>query len=84
MIAYPLGSSLSIEPDSKHVFFRDKYIAKDANSNEGWARAVGQTDLAMALGASDAHSSYWSHPITVEMIVANITGDTSLIDSFKP
>ena len=84
LIAYPLGSSFSIDLDSKHVFFRDKYISEDANFAEGMARTLGQLETAMALGASDAHGSYWSHPIAVKLVSANITADTKLIDMIRP
>jgi hypothetical protein len=84
LIAYPLGSSFSIGLESKHVFFRDKYLSTDANVGETGARIMGQNDLAMAIAAQDAHSSYWSNPISAKLITANLLGFTDIIDKEKP
>jgi hypothetical protein len=84
LIAYPLGASFSIGLESKHVFFRDKYIWSDANPGETAARIMGQNDLAMAIAAKDAHSSYWENPISAKLITANLLGLSDVIDSVKP
>ena len=73
MVAYPLYSQLNINSTGNFIF-RDEYICEDANLGEKAARSVGQIDLAMALGVSDAHSSYLNSQKTARLVVNNIMG----------
>lgn len=72
--AYPLRASLKLN-SSKNLFLRDEYISTDANLSEKTARTVGQLSAAMALGISDAHSSYLNCSMTVSLIANNICGE---------
>lgn len=58
IIAYPLGTSLSIDDDSQ-LIFRDQFVAKDANLIEAAARKIGQSEVALIASTVDAHNSYW-------------------------
>ncbi|HEY9296856.1 MAG TPA: hypothetical protein VIQ31_10860, partial [Phormidium sp.] len=73
IVSYPLHSQLNIHTSGNFVF-RDEYIWEDANLAEKAARSVGQVDLAMALGVSDAHSSYLNSQKTARLVVNNILG----------
>ena len=80
VIAYPLQSSMNAKL-MPNFFFRDKFIWADANGAERTARRFGQAHAAMAIGMSDAHSSYWSSRGVARLITANILGDCDAIDS---
>lgn len=71
IVSYPLSSQLNIDSAGNFVF-RDEYIWEDANLAEKAARSVGQVDLAMALGVSDAHSSYLNSQKTASLVVNHI------------
>ncbi|MFB2838392.1 hypothetical protein [Floridanema evergladense] len=73
IVSYPLSSQLNIDSAGNFVF-RDEYIWEDANLAEKAARSVGQVDLAMALGVSDAHSSYLNSQKTASLVVNHILG----------
>ncbi|OKH39415.1 hypothetical protein NIES2119_06660 [[Phormidium ambiguum] IAM M-71] len=71
IVSYPLSSQLNIDSAGNFVF-RDEYIWEDANLAEKAARSVGQVELAMALGVSDAHSSYLNSQKTASLVVNHI------------
>ncbi|MEQ9358150.1 hypothetical protein [Coleofasciculus chthonoplastes] len=78
LIAYPLRSSLNLQP-SDNLYFRDEYISTDANLAEKAARAVGQFEAALALGVADAHGSYWHCSQTANIVTSNILGSQGII-----
>ncbi|MFM7428195.1 MAG: hypothetical protein ACKO7W_24890 [Elainella sp.] len=82
IIAYPLQSSLQIDRIS-NLFFRDRYIWSDANLAERAARAFGQAHAAMALGVSDAHSSYWQSRGAARFVASNLLGEVGEVDMAK-
>jgi hypothetical protein len=71
LIAYPLKSSLPLAENSC-LKFKDEYLLEDVNLPEKTARSIGQNELAMVLGCSDAHSSYWNSHQTATLITDNI------------
>lgn len=73
IVSYPLHSQLNINSSGNFVF-RDEYIWEEANLAEKAARSVNQLDLAMALGVSDAHSSYLNSQKTARLVVNHIMG----------
>lgn len=80
LMAYPLQSSLNTAKIS-NLFFRDQFIQVDANGAEKAARMFGQVQAAMAMGISDAHSSYWQSRSTAKLIANNLLGNIAEIDS---
>ena len=42
---------------------------------------LGQAHTAMAIGVSDGHGYYWGSRGTARLVVANILGDCTAIDS---
>jgi hypothetical protein len=78
LIAYPLKASLHLDENSS-LKFEDEYLLEDANVAEKTARSLGQTPLAMALGCSDAHSSYWNCRKTAGLITNNILNQRKVI-----
>lgn len=80
IIAYPLKASINAG-SIPTIFFRDKYIWADANGAERGARTFGQAHAAMAIGVSDGHGYYWGSRGTARLVVANILGDCTAIDS---
>ncbi|MBE9144807.1 hypothetical protein [Planktothrix mougeotii] len=78
LIAYPLKASLHLAENSC-LKFKDEYLLEDVNLAEKTARSLGQTDLAMVLGCSDAHSSYWNCPQTARLITNNILNQRKVI-----
>jgi hypothetical protein len=79
-VAYPLRSSLHIT-DTSSFFFRDQFIQTDANGAEKAAKILGQAHAAMAMGISDAHSSYWQNQDTAKLIASNLLSDIGAINS---
>ncbi|MBD2001376.1 hypothetical protein H6G00_33085 [Leptolyngbya sp. FACHB-541] len=85
VIAYPLGAGLAID-ETYHLSHEDVYVSTDANFAEKAARSIGQMEAAMALGAGEAHVSYWNCGKTSSSIVcnildikeANLSGNTSI------
>lgn len=71
LIAYPLKASLNLG-ENGYLKFKDEYLLEDVNVVEKTARNLGQNELAMALGSSDAHNSYWNCPKTARLITNNI------------
>ena len=71
LIAYPLKASLHLAENSC-LKFTDEYLLEDVNLAEKTARSLGQTDLAMVLGSSDAHNNYWNCHETARLITNNI------------
>jgi hypothetical protein len=71
VVAYPLGAGLAID-ETYRLKHEDVYISTDANFAEKAARSIGQMEAAMALGAGDAHISYWSCSKTSSSVVCNI------------
>lgn len=80
MIAYPLRSSLNTAR-IPHLFFQDQFIQVDANGAEKAARILGQAHAAIAVGISDAHSSYWRSCRTAKLVANNLLGDIAAINS---
>ena len=78
LIAYPLKASLHLAENSC-LKFTDEYLLEDVNLAEKTARSLGQTDLAMVLGSSDAHSNYWNCPQTARLITNNILNQQKAI-----
>ena len=78
LIAYPLKASLHLAENS-YLKFEDEYLLEDVNLVEKTARNLGQTELAMVLGSSDAHSSYWNCPETARLITNNILNQQKVI-----
>lgn len=78
LIAYPLKANLHLAENS-YLKFKDEYLLEDVNLAEKTARSLGQTDLAMALGCSDAHSSYWNCPETARLITHNILNQQKVV-----
>ena len=80
MIAYPLKAAIKNEINSDLLFF-DQYIWQDGNGKERGLRTIGSADLAMLVGASDAHSSYFADnidgSITARVISYNLLGETN-------
>lgn len=73
VIAYPLGAGMAIDK-TDYLIHEDVYIATDANFAEKTARSIGQMEVAMALGAGDAHVSYWNCSQTSSLLVSNVLG----------
>lgn len=71
VIAYPLKSSLSTGELCK-VKIKDKYLYGDINLAQKAALTIGRDDAAMAIGASDAHASYWHSHRTARLLLRNI------------
>ncbi|MBW4465254.1 MAG: hypothetical protein KME07_07410 [Pegethrix bostrychoides GSE-TBD4-15B] len=82
IIAYPLRSGLNAN-QIPNLFFRDRYVWTDANVAEKAARTFGQVHTAMAVGASDAHCSYWQSRGTARFVMQNLLGNTSSLDFTK-
>lgn len=80
IVAYPLQSSLGAATMPK-LLFRDRFILADANGAEKTARFLGQTHAAMAMGAGDAHNSYWHSYATARLVTSNLLGDINTIDA---
>ncbi|MEY3063515.1 MAG: hypothetical protein RLZZ532_307 [Cyanobacteriota bacterium] len=78
LIAYPLKASLHLAENS-YLKFEDEYLLEDANLAEKTARSLGQTDLAMVLGSSDAHNNYWNCRETARLITNNILNQQKAI-----
>lgn len=78
LIAYPLKASLHLAENSC-LKFTDEYLLEDVNLAEKTARSLGQPDLAMVLGSSDAHSNYWNCPQTARLITNNILNQQKAI-----
>jgi hypothetical protein len=78
LIAYPLKASLHLAENSC-LKFTDEYLLEDVNLAEKTARSLGQTDLAMVLGSSDAHSNYWNCSQTARLITNNILNQQKVI-----
>jgi hypothetical protein len=79
LIAYPLKAAIKDEIGSK-IFFCDQYVWQDANGTEKALNTVGKSDLAMVVGAEDAHSSYFydnlDGAIAARLITYNLMGKT--------
>ncbi|VEP17169.1 conserved hypothetical protein [Hyella patelloides LEGE 07179] len=79
MIAYPLKAAIEDEINSDILFF-DQYVWQDGNGKERGLRTIGSVELAMVVGASDAHSSYFADnidgSITARIIGYNLLGET--------
>jgi len=73
VIAYPLGAGMAIDK-TDHLIQEDIYITTDANFAEKAARSIGQMEVAMALGAGDAHTGYWDCSETSSLLTSNILG----------
>jgi hypothetical protein len=67
IIAYPLKSSFSIESSDK-LKLKDVYI-NDSNPIATLARAMGQNEVAMIADAGNAHTEYWNHNKTPDLII---------------
>ncbi|MFM6205138.1 MAG: hypothetical protein ACKPEN_20470 [Planktothrix sp.] len=81
LIAYPLKASLPLA-ENTYLKFEDEYLLEDANLAEKTVRSLGLTPLtplAMALGSSDAHSSYWNCCKTAGLITNNILNQRKVI-----
>lgn len=82
MIAYPLKTAIKNEISSDILFF-DQYIWQDGNAQEKGLRTIGSLDLAMIVGASDAHCSYFANnqngSITARIITYNLLGETLML-----
>ena len=78
LIAYPLKASLHLAENSC-LKFTDEYLLDDVNLAEKTARTLGQTDLAMVLGSSDAHNNYWNCRETARLITNNILNQQKAI-----
>ena len=78
LISYPLKASLHLAENS-YLKFEDEYLLEDVNLAEKTARSLGQPDLAMVLGSSDAHSNYWNCPETARLITNNILNQQKVI-----
>jgi hypothetical protein len=81
LIAYPLKASLHPDENSP-LKFEDEYLLEDANVAEKTVRSLGLTsltELAMALGSSDAHKSYWNCRKTAGWITNNILNQQKAI-----
>ncbi|CAD5979900.1 hypothetical protein PCC9214_04574 [Planktothrix tepida] len=78
LIAYPLKASLHLDENS-YLKFEDEYLLEDVNLAEKTARSLGQNELAMVLGSSDAHKSYWNCPQTARLITNNILNQRKVI-----
>ncbi|MEA5571051.1 hypothetical protein [Calothrix sp. UHCC 0171] len=79
LAAYPLNAAIKDEIGSK-IFFCDQYVWQDANGTEKALNTIGKSDLAMVVGAEDAHSSYFydnlDGAITSRLIAYNLLGKT--------
>lgn len=81
LIAYPLKANLH-PAENSCLKFEDEYLLEDANLAEKTVRSLGLTPLtplAMALGSSDAHSSYWNCYKTAGLITNNILNQQKAI-----
>ena len=78
LMAYPLKANLHLAENS-YLKFEDEYLLEDVNLAEKTARSLGQPDLAMVLGSSDAHSNYWNCPETARLITNNILNQQKVI-----
>lgn len=80
LIAYPLKTAIENEISSQ-LLFSDQYIWQCANAQEQTLLNLGQLDLAMVVGAEDAHSSYFydniDGAITARIIGHNLLGETN-------
>lgn len=80
LIAYPLKTAIENEISSQ-LLFSDQYIWQCANAQEQTLLNLGQLDLAMVVGAEDAHSSYFydniDGAITARIIGHNLLGQTN-------
>lgn len=79
LIAYPLKAAIEDEISSD-LLFCDQYVWQYANGMEKTLRNMGQSDMAMVVGAEDAHSSYFCDnldgEITAHIIASNLLGKT--------
>ncbi|MBE8991653.1 hypothetical protein [Nostoc sp. LEGE 12450] len=79
LIAYPLKAAIENEISSD-LLFCDHYVWQYANGMEKTLNNMGQSDMAMVVGAEDAHSSYFydnlDGEITSGIIAYNLLGKT--------
>lgn len=73
VFAYPIKASLDLEDESLYV--RDTYLG-DRNLLK-----KGLGDVAMALGLTADHSSYWRSGRVAQLVTANLLGDLSSLES---
>ncbi len=82
MIAYPLKAAIKHEINSD-LLFSDQYVWQDGNGKERALRTIGSVELAMIVGASDAHSSYFADnidgSITARIIGYNLLGEVGIL-----
>ena len=71
LVAYPLKSSFG-DNISPNLLLRDEFIVEDANWWESMARTIGQSGMAMASGAGEAHVKYWDHQECLKLVTQNI------------
>ena len=79
LIAYPLKAAIEDEI-GLDLLFCDQYVWQYANAMEKTLKNMGQSDMAMVIGAEDAHSSYFydnlDGDITSDIIASNLLGKT--------
>lgn len=79
LIAYPLKAAIENEI-GLDLLFCDQYVWQYANAMEKTLKNMGQSDMAMVVGAEDAHSSYFydnlDGDITSDIIASNLLGKT--------
>lgn len=78
LIAYPMSSIIG---EKTNVKFWDQYIWQDGNTREQAVRSA-NSDLAMVIGAEDAHSSYLNNlrdgRITAKLIAYNLVEEKNI------
>ncbi|MGL6283813.1 MAG: hypothetical protein ACRC2J_15540, partial [Microcoleaceae cyanobacterium] len=77
LVAYPLTSSFG-DNISPNLLLRDEFIVEDANWWESMARTIGQSGMAMASGAGEAHVKYWDHQQCLQLLAENITAKSNV------